>query len=273
MGSVVEVTNQTFDESVLQQSFQTPVLVDFFAQWCGPCQLLKPMLEKLAQEYDFVLAKVDIDQSPELARIYQVEGVPDVKVVVQGEVHDGFVGVLTEPQLRDLLAQLNVKSTFDEKMAAIAAAQASGHTEQVAQGYDALLTQYPDRTELVLEAAKFRLGQGDLAGAIALVDKVDPYERPYGEQAQALRSLVGFHRIVADVTPASEADELYLAGSKAAITEDYETAMAKFLGVVQSDRRYRDDAGRKGLLTLFALLGDDHDLTKTYRKHLMQALF
>ena len=64
------------------------MLVDFFAQWCGPCQMLKPIIEKLAQEYDFVLAKVDIDQSPELAHTYGVEGVPDVKVVVDGTVNE-----------------------------------------------------------------------------------------------------------------------------------------------------------------------------------------
>lgn len=274
MGSVVEVTtSQTFEEAVLEQSFEKPVLVDFFAQWCGPCQMLKPVLEKLTREYEFVLAKVDIDQNPELARIYQVEGVPDVKVAWQGQMHSGFVGMLPEPQIRDLLAQFNLKSAFEEGMAAIAAAKATGNVDTVSQGYEALLAQYPERIEIILEAARFHLGQKDLARATDLLDKIDPYQRPYGEQAAALRSLIGFHQIAADLSPTTEADELYLTGAKAAIAEDYEMAMERFLELVQRDRRYREDAGRKALLTLFAVLGDDHPLTQGYRKRLMQALY
>ncbi|MEM9002731.1 MAG: tetratricopeptide repeat protein [Cyanobacteria bacterium P01_F01_bin.86] len=275
MGAVVEVTSQTFEEAVLEKSFEMPVLVDFFAQWCGPCQMLKPLLEKLTQEYEFVLAKIDIDQNPELARIYQVEGVPDVKVVWQGQVHNGFVGMLSEPQIRDLLAQLNLKSAFEEGMAAIAAAKALGDLKKVKSGYEGLLAQYPERTEVILEAAQFRLGQGDLAGATALLDKIDPYQRPYGDQAVALRSLMAFHAVVKsrDVVRATEADALYLAGAQAVIAEDYETALEQFLALVKCDRRYREDAGRKALLTLFAVLGDDHALTHNYRKRLMQTLY
>ncbi|MGF1525099.1 MAG: tetratricopeptide repeat protein [Leptolyngbyaceae cyanobacterium] len=273
MGAVVEVTSQTFEDAVLEQSFEKPVLVDFFAQWCGPCQMLKPVLEKLTQEYEFVLAKVDIDQNPELARIYQVEGVPDVKVVWQGQIHNGFVGMLQESQIRELLTQLNLKSAFEEGLAAIAAAKATGDLEKVSQGYDALLAHYPDRIEVVLEAARFQLSQSNLAGAEALLDRIDPYQRPYGEQATALRSLIGFHQVVADTTSATEADALYLAGAKAAIAADYERAMAQFLALVKCDRRYHDDAGRKALLTLFAILGDDNPLTQNYRKRLMQTLY
>ncbi|NER81238.1 MAG: tetratricopeptide repeat protein [Leptolyngbya sp. SIO1D8] len=273
MGAVIEVASQTFEEAVLEQSFETPVLIDFFAQWCGPCQMLKPVLEKLAQEYDFVLAKVDIDDNPELARIYQVEGVPDVKVALQGQVRNGFVGMLTEPQLREFLGQLNLTSAFDKQMAEIASAKAINNLERVKQGYAAVLAQYPERLEVNLEAARFSLSQGDLADAAAFLENIDPYQRPYGDQAQALRSLMGFHQVVAEMNPTTAADQLYLAGAKAAIAEDYETALESFLNLVKSDRGYRDDGGRKALLTLFAVLGDSHSLTQTYRKRLMQTLF
>jgi len=273
MGSVVDVTAQTFEQEVLEPSFQKPVLVDFFAQWCGPCQMLKPVLEKLAQEYDFVLAKVDIDRNPELARIYQVEGVPDVKVALQGQLHHGFVGMLPEPQLRELLAQLNLQSTFEQELTAIATARANGEVTTVRTSYDVLLATYPDRPELQLEAAQFFLSQGDLARSQALLDAVDPLSRSHGERAATLKALVAFHQQVADMTPTTEADQLYLTAAKAAIAEQYEVAMDAFLQLVKCDRGYRSDAGRKGLLTLFSLLGDDHPLTQTYRKRLMQALY
>ncbi|MDB9528105.1 tetratricopeptide repeat protein [Oscillatoria sp. CS-180] len=273
MGAVVEVTSPTFEEAVLEQSFQKPVVIDFFAQWCGPCQLLKPLLEKLTQDYDFVLAKVDIDESPELARIYQVEGVPDVKVALQGQVYNGFVGMLPEPQLREFLEQLDLKSTFDEAMESLAAVKATGNKQQLSETYTALLSTYSDRPELVLEAAQFFLTQGNLSEAETLLDNVDPLQRPYGDQAVAMRSLIEFHQIAAELTPATEADQLYWAGAKAAISDDYETAMEQFLTLVERDRKYREDAGRKALLTLFGVLGNDHPLTQTYRKRLMQTLY
>jgi putative thioredoxin len=74
MGAIVDVTSPTFDEAVLEQSYQMPVVIDFYAQWCGPCQMLKPLLEKLTQEYEFTLAKVDIDQNPELAGFIRLRG-------------------------------------------------------------------------------------------------------------------------------------------------------------------------------------------------------
>jgi len=273
MGSIVEVTSPTFEEAVLEQSYQTPVVIDFYAQWCGPCQLLKPLLEKLTQEYEFVLAKVDIDQNPELARIYRVEGVPDVKVAVKGEMFDGFVGMLDEPQLRSFLAQLNLKSQFDEAMTTLAEMRKTGDAAQLQAQYADLLQQYPDRAPLLLEAAKFYLDQGQTERATPLLDRIDPLAPPYGAQADALRSLSAFHQTIAELSPSTEADQLYLAGAQAAIAGDYEAAMAQFLELVRRDRQYRADAGRKALLTLFNLLGNEHPLTQTYRKRLMQTLY
>lgn len=273
MGLVVDVTAPTFEAEVLEKSFQTPVLVDFYAQWCGPCQMLRPLLEKLAQEYDFVLAKVDIDQQPELAKIFQVEGVPDVKVVMQGQVRNGFVGMLTEPQLREFLTELNVKSKFDEAIAAIMAAKQAGDWAQVEQGYADVMVRYPERLEMVLEAAQFKLDQGDRLGAEALLDKIDPYQRPYGDQAQAVRSLIAFQDVAATLTPTTKAEQFYVTGAKAATEAAYESALENFLALVKCDRRYREDAGRKAMLTLFTLLGDDHALTQTYRRRLMQTLY
>ena len=274
MGSIVEVTSPTFEEAVLEQSYQTPVVIDFYAQWCGPCQLLKPLLEKLTQEYEFVLAKVDIDQNPELARIYRVEGVPDVKVAVKGEMFDGFVGMLDEPQLRSFFgptqSEIPVRRGDDHVGGD---AENGGTRPNYRPSTPTCCNNIPIAPPLLLEAAKFYLDQGQTERATPLLDRIDPLAPPYGAQADALRSLIAFHQTIAELSPSTEADQLYLAGAQAAIAGDYEAAMAQFLELVRRDRQYRADAGRKALLTLFNLLGNEHPLTQTYRKRLMQTLY
>mgnify|MGYP002780775025 FL=1 len=157
MGQSIVVNQAEFERLVLQPSFEQPVLVDFFATWCGPCQMLKPMLEKLAQEYDFTLAKVDIDANPELAKAFRVEGVPDVRIVTQGQVQEGFVGVLPEPQLRDLLANLGLRSTLEADLAAFDGALATADPAEIFPALTTLLTRYPDNSQILLKAAQLYL--------------------------------------------------------------------------------------------------------------------
>jgi putative thioredoxin len=273
MGTSVTVDRQNFAAEVVQKSHEKPVLVDFYATWCGPCQMLKPMLEKLAKEYDFQLAKIDIDQNPELAKVYGVEGVPDVRIVTQGRFQKGFVGVLPEPQLRELMSQLNLKSGLEAGLETLHQIEASGNVEAVQQQYAALIQQFPENRPLAIAAAKFFLKQGQTEMALMLLDSIRESERDYYSQAQAVKSLVQFQQILNDTTPETELDELYLKGIRLALNEDYEGALQTLLGIVGRDRKYRNDAARKTMITLFDLLGDSHPLTRDYRKQLTQTLY
>ena len=273
MGLSIEVNSGDFAAKVLEKSYEKPVLVDFFAQWCGPCQMLKPMLEGLVKEYDFVLAKVDIDQSPDLANTYGVEGVPDVKIFRQGEVTNGFVGVLPEPQLRELLAQLNLKSDLDLGLEKIQRAKATEDVDTVKHLFNQLIEQYPENRKLILEAAQFLISQERVDSAVKLLGVIQPHEKAYFSQAQGLQALIQFKQAIANPKLETELDELYLKACQLAIEEAYESALSSFLEIVRRDRSYRDDGARKAMLTLFNLLGDDHPLTKDYRKKLMQTLF
>jgi putative thioredoxin len=272
MGQSIVVNQAEFEQAVVQQSFEQPVLVDFFATWCGPCQLLKPMLEKLTQEYDFTLAKVDIDQNPELARAFRVEGVPDVRIVTQGQVQEGFVGVLSEPQIRELLGKLGLRSPLEDDLAALAAAQASGDLERVIPALTALLTRYPDNGPVLLLAAKVYLGQGDRALAEDYLAMIDPSDRAAAAQAEGLRELLALGQAL-DRPENPALDDAFAAACQAALAEDYGGALEKFLGIVEGDRAYRNDGARKAMLAVFKLLGDSDPLTVTYRKQLMQALY
>ncbi|WP_035985677.1 tetratricopeptide repeat protein [Leptolyngbya sp. KIOST-1] len=272
MGQSIVVNQAEFEQAVLQPSFEQPVLVDFFATWCGPCQLLKPMLETLAQEYDFTLAKVDIDANPELAKTFGVEGVPDVRIVTQGQVQQGFVGVLTEPQLRELLAGLGLRSSLEEDLAAFDAALATADPAQVFPALTTLLTRYPNNSQILLKAAQLYLLQGDDALATQYLALIDPSDREATDMAEGLQGLITLRQSLADLGD-SELDTAFGTAAQAALKGDFATALEGFLSVVERERAYRDDSARKAMLTVFKLLGSSDPLTITYRKRLMQALY
>ncbi|PSN15267.1 co-chaperone YbbN [filamentous cyanobacterium CCT1] len=272
MGQSIVVNQAEFEQAVLQPSFEQPVLVDFFATWCGPCQMLKPMLEKLVQEYDFTLAKVDIDANPELAKAFGVEGVPDVRIVSQGQVQEGFVGVLPEPQLRELLANLGLRSSLEEDLAAFDAALANGDPGKIFPALTTLLTRYPNNSQILLKAAQLYVLQGDDALASQYLELIDPSDRAAIDVADGLRDLITLRQSLTDLGD-SELDRAFSTASQAALKGDFAAALEGFLAVVKRDRTYRNDSARKAMLTVFKLLGSSDPLTTTYRKRLMQALY
>jgi putative thioredoxin len=273
MGQSIAVTQANFQQVVLEPSFQQPVLIDFYATWCGPCKMLTPLLEKLRKEYDFTLAKVDIDQNPELANAFRVEGVPDVRVAVQGQLQEGFVGVLPEPQLRDMLAKFGFQSALEQELAAFQVAQTQSDPAMAQKLLRALLLKYPDNPQISLLAAQVYLQRGELELAEQYLDYISPQDRQLDDEVEGVRGLIEFHSAIEAIDGESPLDEPFVRGCQAALQGDYPAALETFLNLVQKDRTYRDDGARKAMLTVFKLLGDSDPLTITYRKRLMQTLY
>lgn len=278
MGTSIEVDSANFMAEVAEKSFEKPVLVDFFAQWCGPCQMLKPLLEKIVQEHDVVLAKVDIDRSPDLASTYRIEGVPDVRVVMQGKMYAGFVGVLPEPQIRDFLTQLTAfygqlgsKSELESQIEAVQQLIVSGKIQEAKDQLTQIREQNPDNVAVKIFNASFLIGLDDLGEAERILAPI--YEGTEGfAQAEALRNLI--YLKLDSAKPYTHAlDEPFFKAVQSTLAADYETALQGFLGVIKQDRKYRDDGARKAILMVFDLLGDEHPLTKEYRKQLTSALY
>jgi putative thioredoxin len=271
MGYSIEVNGSTFNSEVLEQSYTTLVLIDFYATWCGPCQLLKPVLEKLVKEYDFILAKVDIDKNQDLANQYGIEGVPDVRIVSQGEMYPGFVGAMPEAQLRELLGKFNLHSELEVGLEKAREAIASQDLPKAKQWFDELFAKYPDEPRVAIEAACFLVRIGRFEEAQTRARTIKPDNREFYPKAQAIETLIALKQ-ESENAGDSELDRLYARAARLALSQNYEEALKLFLQIVQENRRYKNDGARKAMVALFNLLGLDRPLTKQYQKELMMAL-
>jgi putative thioredoxin len=266
MGYSIEVDGTNFDDEVIEKSYLNTVILDFYAVWCGPCKLVKPMLEKLASEYNFILAKIDIDKNPDLAEKYDVEGVPDVRIVSKGEVLPCFVGALPEEQMRDLFSRLDLQSELETGLAEIKEAIALEDFSTAKQLFDRLFPKYPNELQLVIMAVKFLMRLEKWSDAYRLLGAIKE-ENPV---VKGWKTILEFQQLTPENHPL---DSIFFAGINLALKEDYTSALDKLVTVVGESRKYRQDAARKAMLALFQILGINHPLTQEYQEKLTFMLY
>ncbi|PSF38686.1 co-chaperone YbbN [Aphanothece hegewaldii CCALA 016] len=271
MGYSIDINTANFATEVLEKSYNTLIIADFYATWCGPCQLLKPSLEKLVKEYNFVLAKIDIDQNPELANQFDVEGVPDVRVFDQGEISPGFVGALSESQLREFLGKLNLKSYLDLALEKIKELIVNQNYQEAKLIFDELFQKYPNDNRLVIEAARFLIKIKQIEAAEKLLQTIPDNNKEYYPKAQAIKTLIEFKNSSEFIE--NELDKNFNLASELSLSDNMEEALQLFLNIVQQNRKYRNDAARKAMIAIFNLIGMEHPLTKKYQRDLMMSLY
>lgn len=279
-----DVTVADFEQRVLDVSFEAPVLVDFWAEWCQPCRVLKPLLEKLAAEYGgrFVLAKVNSDQNPALSTRYGVRGIPAVKAFVGGQMVDEFTGALPEGQIREFIERL-LPSPAEPLRRAAAEARFHDDDEAARHLLQQALAADPGNEAVRLDMAELCLESGAEDEAKDILETLaDCRDRARLEALQARLRLVaagagadlaGLQQTLA-AHPDDHAARLQLANALA-VMHDYRAACEHLLEIVRRDRRWNDEAGRKTLLTLFSLLGghaEYDDLMREYRVALARTL-
>lgn len=255
--TVIDVTEATFQTEVMERSLNQLVVIDFWAEWCGPCKQLSPVLEKLAVEAEgaWVLAKVDVDTNPRLAQMFRVQGIPMVYAVLGGQPVDAFTGVVPEAQLRQWLDNL---------------LKASG-------------VEVPEPEDPVLAAADDALMSGDLDAAEAAYKKI-LNERPADGNAEAGLAQVGLFRRVQEVAdPAAalaaadaapdDVDAQLRAADLEVVSGHADLAYDRLIALVRRSSGEDRDRIRHHLVGLFAVAGPDDPAVANARRALASALF
>jgi len=280
--NVIEATEETFMQEVIQKSHEVPVLVDFWAPWCAPCRALTPVLEQLAGEGEgrWLLAKVNSDNNQMLARQYGVRGIPNVKLFKDGAVVDEFVGAQAKPTVRRFL-QKWVTSKLDEQLIQAEGLIGQQQFKKARSLLEGLLRQASEDEQIRLVLAQLEVAEGNSEAALSHLEFI-PAHGPYGALAEQLRAKARFSgtepvsletlQAHAEAEPKNLQARFDLA--RAAVSAgEYDLAAQSILYIIQRDRNFEDGAARKAMLDLFVLMGEDDPRTTEYRRQFSWILF
>jgi putative thioredoxin len=272
---MIDVDESTFENDVLLRSHDLPVVVDFWAPWCGPCKVLGPLLERLAIEAGgaFLLARLNVDENPNLAIRYGVQGIPSVKAFLNGQVSTEFLGAQPESMVRRFIDNI----VPDEAAAAIEEARSylvAHQWDEAEAAFRAIYAQDEDNAAAALGLLQSLLMSGRGREAERLID-----EFPRGNEWVFAEQLKPLAKVVAEVEengPYPEDDPLaaeFYQAARLIARGNLAAAMDGFLDILRQDKKYRNGEPKDVMLGIFIILGDEDSLTRSYREELASVLF
>jgi putative thioredoxin len=264
-----------FQRDVVERSRELPVLVDFWAEWCAPCRQLTPLLEGFAKTGRVELAKVNVEEYPDLAAELDVSSIPAVKLFVDGELVDGFVGALPERELTRWLDEKLPPPSHRHLAEAVDALRA-GNQQLAREALERAVAEDERAWEARVLLARLNF-RADPAKALALVATV-PANDPAYDQVEALQTLARLLELTksgvpSDAGPLASDWEGYLRGASAFAAGQDAAALGEWIGMLARRRDVDDGGPKRAALALFRLLGDESDVTREYRRRFSSALF
>lgn len=288
-GLISETTTAGFTNDVVRESRNQPVLVDFWAPWCGPCKQLQPALEKVVREAAgrVRLVKMNIDDHPAIASQLGIQSIPAVVAFKDGQPVDGFMGAVPESQIREFIERLGGKNqadtALDDALEAAKAARDEGDPSGAARLYAAVLQQQPENVAAIAGLADTLVDAGDIANAREVLARA-PEDKAEAPELAAVVAKIALAEQVAEL-----GDEAELFRRLAADQNDHEArfdlaliqnakgerieAADNLLAIMKADREWREDGARQQLLTFFEAWGPTDPATATARRRLSSLLF
>ena len=282
---IFDVDEQNFEELVLKSSQERVIVVDFWAPWCEPCKTLGPVLEEVVTELGpgIALAKVNVDDNQQLARAFRVQGIPAVKIVVDGQLAQEFTGALPKDQIEAILRPLVPDAPLPEVEAIAFEAEdlaASGDLAGAARQYEQVLEETPNDGPALLGLAKIHLMQGHVETVQELVNLIEQGTPEY-QPAHALLTQIGFAQKCQQaggraacaqkmLANPDDQDARYHFACCAAVESDYETALQEWLQIIE--KIPGDERTKEAMVAIFHLLGREDELVTSYQRKLYQAL-
>lgn len=271
----METNSANFQRDVLVASTEVPIVLDLWAPWCAPCRMLGPILEKLEKEAAgaWRLVKLNTDESPEVAHALQVQGIPDVRLIIEGRVVSGFTGVRPEADIKRWLSE-NIQAPpkpGEDLLMAAKAARAEGNEGAALRLLQQAMQVTPsDEVRLAL-AELILVAQPE--DAQALVADLEDAELAKGPRVEAIQTFLGLRQYLGGEGPSEAGWDSYRQGIEEFWSGQPEKAADTWLQTVQRHRAVDDDGARKALLALFAWWGTDSENAQAYRSRLASAMF
>lgn len=264
---------KNFEEEVIQRSTTIPVLVDFWAEWCGPCRILSPVLERLAEQSGgkWALAKVNTEEFPDVAGQYGIQSIPNVKLFYGGKVVNEFVGALPEYVIAKWL-KTNVPSKHQAKIEVAKTLLDDQRPEDARSVLTPILADETDNQEAKALLAKACLFTNpEKAGK--LISEVD--DPRYGDLAESVKTLVRLTELnnKPELLPVGPSKKTYQEAVAQTVAGDFEKALPLFIDVIRNDRYYDNDGARKACIAIFKYLGEEHPITQKHRREFSSALY
>jgi putative thioredoxin len=281
-------TAENFVPDVLEASKTLPVLVDFWADWCGPCKQLMPVLDRLAEEYAgrFTLAKVNTDEQQELAGQIGIRSLPTVALFKNGQVVDHFVGVVPEAQIRELLDRHVPAQAAAQPLSPLDTARAlkrAGDFLGAAQRIEQEIAKEPDNVELRSELGELQVLSGNLDAGKEILKSLQARE-PASSFVKRLAAVIEFSDVIAanpDIeklkqrlaTDSADAGARHALAVHRLLAGDYDAALEDWLQLMRTHRTFGDDLPRKSLVQAFEIIGSADPRVADARRSMARMLF